>query len=106
MMQQMWIPSQPGKLIPESRVVKSSNRLGRILKIIYILYCIEAGIFLLWLPWLSIWDVNFLTAIYPQILPVITNSFLKGAVLGLGIVNIMIGIHEVVHFKQFSKDAF
>jgi hypothetical protein len=106
MMQQMRIPAQPGKLTPESRVVKSSNRLGRILKVIYILYCIEAGIFLLWLPWLSIWDANFFTFIYPQILPVITNSFLKGAVLGLGIVNIMIGIHEVVHFKQVSKGAF
>ena len=106
MMQQTWTPSRPGNLTPESRIVERSKHLARILKIIYILYCVEAGIFLLWLPWLNIWDTNFFTYLYPQILPFITNPFFKGAVLGLGIVNIMIGIHEVIHFRQFSKGVF
>jgi len=106
MMQQMWIPSQLGNLTPGNGVGGSSQSIVRILKIIYILYSIEAGIFLLWLPWISFWELNILTYLYPQILPLITNPFFKGAVLGLGIVNIMIGIHEVVHFKKYSKGVF
>ena len=76
------------------------------MKIIYIIYCIEAGFFLLWLPWTSFWELNILTFLYPQILPVIINPFFKGAVLGLGIANILIGIHEVIHYKNYSKGVF
>ncbi|MEJ2110201.1 MAG: hypothetical protein P8Z37_09875, partial [Acidobacteriota bacterium] len=94
-MLQTWIPSQPEKFNQEKNLGDNSQITVRIFKIIYILFSIEAGIFLLWLPWLSFWDTNFLTYYYPQVLPVLTNSFFKGAVIGLGIVNIMIGIHEI-----------
>lgn len=105
-MQQTWIQSQPGNTTPGDKTGRSLQPLARLLKIIYILYSVEAGIFLLWLPWMSIWDSNYLTYLYPRILPVITNPFFKGAVLGLGILNLMIGIHEFVHFKKFSKGPF
>ncbi len=77
-----------------------------ILKIIYILYSLEIGIFLLCLPWQRFWENNYLLYRYPQIRPVIANPFFKGFVLGLGIANIMIGIYEVAHFKQVSKKNF
>lgn len=106
MMQQTWIPSQPENLTLRNRTGGNPHPIARLFKIIYILYSIEAGVFLLWLPWTSFWDTNYLTYLYPQILPVITNPFFKGAVLGLGIVNLMIGIHEIVHFKKLSKGPF
>jgi len=105
-MLQTWIPTQPEKLNPGNSPGENSQITVRILKTIYILFSIEAGIFLLWLPWLSFWDTNFLTYLYPQIIPILTNSFFKGAVLGLGIVNIMIGIHEIARFKKYSKGIF
>lgn len=80
--------------------------MARFLRVIYILFSIEVGIFFLWLPWLSFWDTNYLTYRYPQILPLVTNSYFKGAVLGLGIVNIMVGIHEIVHFRKHSRGIF
>ena len=74
-------------------------------RILYILYCLEVGGFLLFLPWLGIWENNFLLYLYPQFRPIVSNSFLKGGVLGLGLVNIFIGIQEIAHFKKvyFSK---
>ena len=72
-------------------------------QVIYILYCLEVGIFLLFLPWMSIWDNNYLLYLYPRLAPIIGNPFLKGAVLGLGIVNILIGIQEIVHFRHGSR---
>ena len=106
MMQQTWTTPQPGNLTPRYEAGGGNQTLARLLKIIYILYSIEAGVFLLWLPWMSFWDTNYLTYLYPQILPVITNPFFKGGILGLGIVNLMIGIYEVVHFKKTSKSPF
>jgi hypothetical protein len=78
-----------------SPVVRFSFRMAWIRRIFYILYSLEVGIFLLMLPWMTFWDNNFLVFYYPRIRPVVGNPFIKGAVLGLGIVNIMIGIHEI-----------
>ena len=105
-MQQTWVPSEPEKLASGNSGRENSQITARILKVIYILYSLETGIFLLLLPWMSFWDTNILTYLYPQFLPVVTNPFLKGAVLGLGIANIMIGIHEVAHFRKLSKGVF
>lgn len=106
MMQQNWIPPQPGNLTSPQNAGTSPQSLSRLLRIIYILYSIEAGLFLMWLPWTSFWDTNYLTYLYPRIPAVISNPFFKGAVLGLGIVNILIGIREVVHFRKNAKGPF
>ncbi len=72
-------------------------------RIFYILYSLEVGIFLLMLPWMAFWDNNFLVFYYPRIRPVVGNPFIKGAVLGLGIVNIMIAIHEISLLRKNVK---
>ncbi len=77
-------------------------RFGWFWQILYILYSLEVGVFLVFLPWMRIWDNNYLLYLYPRLVPIVGNPFLKGAVLGLGIVNILIGIHEIVHLRQGS----
>jgi len=72
--------------------------------VLYIVYCLEVGIFLIFLPWLGIWENNYLIFRYPSIRPIVANSYLKGAVLGLGIVNLLIGIQEIAHFRKGSRD--
>ena len=73
-------------------------------KIIYILYSLEIGVFLLCLPWLRFWENNYLLYQYPQIRPLVANPFFKGFVLGLGIVNILLGIQEVANIRRLSKN--
>ena len=46
--------------------------------ILYIIYSLEVGVFLLFLPWLGIWDNNYLIYKLPAIRPVVANPFLKG----------------------------
>ena len=72
---------------------------------LYIICSLYLGIALLMLPWQTIWENNYFISIYPQIRPVVTNPFFKGAVLGLGIVNIIIGIQEIVHLRNVSKNS-
>jgi hypothetical protein len=75
-------------------------------RLLYILYSLEVGAFLLFIPWQGIWENNYLLYRYPNLQPIMANSYLKGAVIGLGIVNIMIGIQEIVQFRQNSKHFF
>jgi hypothetical protein len=90
-------PEQPQR--PRSRAGVSW-----VWRILYVLYSLEVGGFLLILPWLAMWDNNYLIYRYPSIRPVVANSFLKGAILGLGILNILIGIQEIVKFcRRFKR---
>jgi len=70
---------------------------------IYIIFSLYFGIALLTFPWMDVWENNYFLYIFPQAGPIVTNSFFKGAVLGLGFVNILIGIHEIVRIRKASK---
>ena len=71
---------------------------------LYILYSFEVGIFLVFLPWLNIWENNYLLFRYPHFRGVVANSFVRGAVLGLGIVNVLIAIQEITRLKKSAKE--
>jgi len=74
-------------------------------KIAYILYCLEVGAVLLYLPWQSSWENNYLIYLHPHARALVSNPFFKGAVLGLGIVNILIGFHEISELWKFCRKA-
>ncbi len=68
--------------------------------ILYIVYSLVVGVSLLFLPWMDIWDNNYLLFLHPRFRPIVSSAFLKGGVLGLGIVNIFVGIHEIGNLKK------
>jgi hypothetical protein len=70
---------------------------------LHIIFSISFGIALLVFPWMDAWENNYFLAIFPQVRPFVANSFFKGAVLGLGLVNILIGIQEIVRIRKASK---
>ena len=71
------------------------------MKIFWRIAHIVVGIILVWLPWTGAWENNLALWFWPQIEPVVLNPFFKGAVIGLGIDNILIGIHDVI-YARFS----
>ena len=79
---------------------------ARLLEWIFILYSLDVGILLLCLPWQKFWENNYLLYLYPPIRPLIANYFFKGFVMGLGIVNILIGINDVVHIKSVRQKSW
>jgi hypothetical protein len=72
----------------------------------YILFSLEFGIVLIVLPWRDSWENNYLLYLYPALRRVVENTFLKGAVLGLGIANLIIGVQELVHFRRNARKYF
>jgi hypothetical protein len=78
---------------------------SRFMQIFWRIAHIAAGIVLVWLPWTGAWENNLALWIWPQIEPVMLNPFFKGAVIGLGIDNILIGIHDVIR-ARFSPQGY
>jgi hypothetical protein len=79
--------------------------LWKSLYFLYVLLSLEIGIFLVCFPWKNSWENNYLLYLYPQIRPLVANSFFKGFVVGLGIVNFIIGIHEIVQIRKGWKSG-
>jgi hypothetical protein len=60
-----------------------------------ILSSLLVGIVLLVAPWTSLWDANWLLQPHPAVRDLLLNAFTRGAVSGLGIVNIIIALYDV-----------
>jgi len=65
-----------------------------------ILFCLELGAFLVVLPWSSLWERNYFLFRYPALALWLLNAYLRGAISGLGLVDIGLGIWYATHFRQ------
>ncbi|MFN0084301.1 MAG: hypothetical protein ACKVX9_02830 [Blastocatellia bacterium] len=78
----------------------------KITVIVYILICFEVGILLLILPWTQFWDDNFFLYFITGKLSaswlhgVLTSGYARGAVTGLGVLNILAGLRDIVKFRE------
>ena len=85
---------------------------SRLSVIFYIILCLEIGIVLTVLPWLqhgwlglSDWGSNYFLLLAAHktgygLQRFIASGWVRGAVSGIGIINLAMGIWELVHFRQ------
>jgi hypothetical protein len=66
------------------------------------IFCFEVGVFLLVYPWASEWDVNYSAFLPFWARNVWASPYFRGAVSGLGILNIYISFVEVFRLRRFS----
>jgi len=71
--------------------------------LLFIVFCLEIGVVLLVFPWSEYWDNNFFSNLIPMFRNLWDNSYVRGAVSGLGIVNIVIAFSELFRLRRFSK---
>jgi len=57
---------------------------------------LEFGFMLIVVPWSTWWDRNYFAAMVPQFHEFIINNFVRGAVSGLGFINLVAAISELV----------
>jgi len=61
----------------------------------FLIFCtLVAGCFLTVWPWTPFWEVNYFLQPYPALRWLVLSSFTRGAVSGLGIVNILLALHD------------
>ena len=52
------------------------------------------GVILAIAPWTSLWDANYLLGPHPLLRALLLSAFTRGTVSGLGLVNIVLALHE------------
>ncbi len=77
--------------------------------IFFIILCLLLGFYLILSPWDTLfgnWSENYLLALVaegtglPSLQRTVTSNWFRGAVTGLGVVNIVIAFWEAAHFSQ------
>jgi hypothetical protein len=65
---------------------------NRMLRIVLLLLWFELGVVLILLPWSDVWDVNYFLYQYPYLGFFLKNSYLRGMISGLGVMNVMFAL--------------
>ena len=79
---------------------------AKITVIVYIVISFEIGILLLFLPWSPWWHDNFFLFFItgklhaPWVATVLTHKAVRGAVTGIGVLNILAGAYEIFKFRD------
>jgi hypothetical protein len=72
-------------------------------RLLLVAFFFEFGFALLIVPWSAFWDRNYFAEMVPLIHAVITNNFVRGAVSGLGLVNVVSGLSELMSILLARK---
>lgn len=69
--------------------------------VLFITLCLDVGLVLLIFPWTEYWD-NFAAFVHAWS-PYVDNLYVRGAISGLGVVNLFISLGEVFRLRRFSS---
>ena len=76
-----------------------------VVRLVYVAYFLEVGLALLVVPWSDLWMRNYFVNRWPSFGAVAADPFVKGAVSGLGLVNLALGLVDLSRlFKGREPD--
>lgn len=93
-------PVQDAGTAEEGRRYRWTHKLGALL---YIFFCLELGAFLLLFPWTDAWHRSFFSSLTPGWYEIWISPYFRGAISGLGVVDIGISFVEVFRLRRFSR---
>ena len=71
--------------------------------VLFITFCLEIGLFLLIFPWTEYWDGNYFSAFVPEWHRYWNNMYVRGAISGLGAINLYISFVEIFRLRRFAR---
>ena len=77
--------------------------MNRLLAVAFILFCFEIGLFLVFVPWSTLWEANVVLTYSFSLRNLLLNNFVRGAVSGLGLIDIALGLLELAVFWKSLK---
>ncbi len=73
---------------------QEARRARRAVRLVFALFCLEIGLVMVMLPWTLLWDNNYFSHLYPSWSDFWLSSYTRGAVSGLGVINVYIAGSE------------
>jgi hypothetical protein len=90
-----------GEPVPEER--KGARRWPRrVLTLCFALFTLEIGLFLVLFPWTDKWDFNYFQSVIPALQDLWYEPSFRGALTGLGLVNVYIACMQFIYFLRRS----
>lgn len=75
--------------------------MNRVIRVLFGLFWFELGVIVAFAPWIGpYWSQNFFLAQFPELTPILLNPFLRGAVTGIGLVNILFAVQTMLSRGQ------
>lgn len=74
--------------------------LQRLFALVYVLFCMVLGMILLTIPWRSDWFDTGWILHYPMAQALLQHGFVRGALSGLGLIDIFLGVMEAVNYHD------
>ena len=63
----------------------------------------EVGVFLIVFPWMDPWQHNYFASALPEWRRLWVNPYVRGAISGLGLVNVIISLSEALRLRRFTN---
>ena|SRR5579863_10190002 len=87
----------PPPLAPEEAPKRARSWQSRLLGVCFAIFTFEIGLFLMIFPWMDdSWDLNYFNSMVPVLQNLWDDPYFRGALTGLGFVNIYIACREVI----------
>jgi len=96
--------SQPSLFTSDPPVSRAVIWRERFKLVIFVVFCIELGIFLIAYPWTPWWTENSLLVDYPRLASILSTGVIRGMVSGLGILDIWIGIWQAIRYREKPRE--
>ncbi len=74
------------------------------LALFFALYCLEAGVFFVIVPWTRVWTINPILHHNLALAMWVDNPFIRGFISGFGVVHILIGIKDIVRISRERRE--
>jgi len=75
--------------------------LARAMMVVFVAFCVEVGLILVAVPWIPhLWHENSLLVPYPGVRAFLAQDFVRGAVTGIGLLDLWLGVSEAVHYRD------
>jgi hypothetical protein len=69
--------------------------MNRVVSAILVVVCCMMGAVLFYLPWTGMWEQNYFLSHFPSLMPIVLHPSFRGAVSGLGILDIFLAIRMI-----------
>ena len=90
---------------PAATPAAPARRPARIWTICFVLLALEIGGFLVVFPWMEAWRLNHFRAMFPPLSGIWDDPYFRGAITGLGAVNLLVAIGQAVHLLRSPKHS-
>jgi hypothetical protein len=74
--------------------------LQRVSIVILVVFCFYVGLLVFILPWTRYWNENHYLLTFSPISRLMSSGITRGIVSGLGLLDIWIGISEIIHYHE------